>query len=104
MDHAFITGGIFSSYNTQNIFSPKYSNLKNLLIENQDCDIFFVANEKKIIEIFDYYNEKFSNFLIEESYQCMHLTIKLRINSTDPYLFNLIYITTQTKYCNNILE
>jgi hypothetical protein len=46
LDHAFIAGGIFSSNNTQHIFSQKYSNLKNLLIKS-GLRYFFCSKRKK---------------------------------------------------------
>ena len=96
LDNAFLAGGCFSSYNSNNIFANKFFELKKICIENQDFDIFMVD---KLNVKFQYFCDKFKNFdgfnkTSMSDYQNISAnmtinTIKVKLDNT---FVNLIFI------------
>jgi len=88
--NSFLSGGIFSSYDTKNIFSIKYSKLKEIFTAYQNYDLYFIDyNDIK----FEKYLAKFRDYpntiITRNDDKNQFNTIKVNINS---YLFNLIFI------------
>ena len=96
LEHAFLSGGIFSSYDTNNEFSKKYENYKQIFKENQSFDLYIVdKNDKKL----DKYSSKFRFFdcfeLRNSDYTNAEIIVKL-----DSYLVKIIFIK-KNEYKNN---
>ena len=88
LEHAFLSGGIFSSYDTNNEFSKKYENYKQIFKENQSFDLYIVdKNDKKL----DKYSSKFRFFdcfeLRNSDYTNAEIIVKL-----DSYLVKRFFM------------
>ena len=104
LEDAFLAGGCFSSNDANNVFAKKYSDLKNICIENQDFDIFII--DKSMIK-FKYFCDKFENFngftkSLASDYQLSQSlsinTIKVKL---DDKIVNLIFINSEHKNYKN---
>jgi hypothetical protein len=98
LENAFLSGGIFSSYDTNNSFSKKFEKYKKIFKENQAYDLYIVdKNDAKL-------NKYSSKFLF---FDCFH--IKNRdtdwenaeiIVKLDSYLVKIIFIR-RNEFNNN---
>jgi hypothetical protein len=103
LENGFLSGGIFSSYDTKNAFSKKYENYKELFKERQSFDLYIVdKNDKKLEKYFSKFRF-FDCFEVKNrdlSYKNAEIIVKL-----ESYLVKIIFIRrNQSNNNENSLE
>ena len=101
IEDAFLAGGIFSSYSTQNNFFQNLLYFKNHLEINQDYNIYFCDQD---FQKYEFYKSKFdinvpySNNFDQEDYEGCKKKFKFKYKN---YYFNLNFINSK-KYLKTI--